>query len=45
LLFEPYLENGKPKSVPVSLHGQVFVMNFDKPPHVPTVVPMPPHNQ
>jgi hypothetical protein len=44
-LFEPYLENGKPKSVPVSLHGQVFVMNFDKPPHVPTVVPMPPHNQ
>ena len=43
-LFEPYLEDGKPKSVPITLQGKIFVMNFDKPPQGSTVVPMPPHN-
>ncbi len=31
-IFEPYVENGRTKAVPVSLSGRVFVMNFAKPP-------------
>jgi hypothetical protein len=30
-LFEPFLENGVPKTVPIKLRGQVFIMNPEKP--------------